>query len=974
MNHVYKLSGLKLILVLASVLVMTPFAQVTAQTGSITLNFPSGGSTNGWSPMVKYFSDPVPSGAVITAVDITYSAKDQGWGGSNGVSTMTINGTTVGTGTIHRYPTVNNFTINYSGCLPDYVYGGQNQLRMYFVGYGGWRADWLGGTVTLHYSPRESVPPVIAGCLSDFTIMAGAGQTSEQAFWVAPTATDNSSVCSFTSNYNPGDDFPLGTTQVIYTAVDPSGNTTQCQFNVTIIESVTPTAVSDHFAICLNGAVTFSDADLLGNDSDPQNDPLKVEEISAPVNGSLVYNGNGTYTYTPNPGFSGTEVLEYVIKKDDGYTAFPENNHFYEFVPANAITWTAARAAASNRYYQGMRGYLVTITTASENVFVSAKLQGQGWLGASDVGAEGVWKWVTGPEAGTHFSNQFKYGWCNAITAPGINGNFAKWGGGEPNDCGSGEDYAHFLNSGSWNDYPNSVGGNIRGYVVEYGGLESTISPLTATGSIIIEVNTPPVIALEPINISCFGSLNGSIDLILTAGTPPFNFNWSNGAATEDISGLAPGEYVVTVTDSKGCSAGASVTLTEPAKLTSSISAPPILCFGDLISQTNHVVSGGTEPYSYLWSNGETTLDLFAIGAGTYGVTVTDAHGCAVYSEITMTQPATPLSVTGTSSDYNGYEISCYDGSDGLIDLTVSGGTPGTGGYVYNWSNGAVTEDMSGLSAGAYSVTVSDQNGCSADLEFVLNDPEPLISAPIEGEMVFLGYQPAESAMLEGNLATGGVEPYDYQWFDSNGNLLDNGQNVIVSPTETAVFSYIITDANGCQLIVDGTVCVVDITCTAGNGKGKGKAAKKVSICHIPEGNPANEHTICVSVNAVPDHLANGDLLGPCGTLQVCDGSFKMGGFDTGSGAFTSNFIFNLYPNPARDYANVVFNVEKDCNLMVTLTDLSGKVLQTVYDQPVEANMEYREQIDTQSLPQGVYFVRMVSDTGLISVLRLSVL
>lgn len=146
--------------------------------------------------------------------------------------------------------------------------------------------------------------------------------------------------------------------------------------------------------------------------------------------------------------------------------AFSGNGHYYEFVTASGISWTDAKNAAEARTFLGMQGYLVTVTSAEENAFVSSKLAGQGWMGASDAGAEGDWRWVTGPEgsanggAGTAF-------WSGNGSGTNVNGMYDNWNSGEPNDSG-GEDYAHFLSDGQWNDYPHQLG-NIQGYVVEYG-------------------------------------------------------------------------------------------------------------------------------------------------------------------------------------------------------------------------------------------------------------------------------------------------------------------------------------------------------------------------------------------------------------------------------------------------------------------------------------------------------------------------
>ncbi|MEM8525736.1 MAG: T9SS type A sorting domain-containing protein [Bacteroidota bacterium] len=132
---------------------------------------------------------------------------------------------------------------------------------------------------------------------------------------------------------------------------------------------------------------------------------------------------------------------------------------------SGGTTWEDARVAAEARTLNGLNGYLATVTSQEENDFILSKLEGQGWMGASDVEQEGNWKWVTGPEAGTTF-------WIEGVTTEG---QYSNWADGEPNNFvfnnGEDEDYAHFLTDGAWNDFPIGAS-SVVGYVVEYGGVD----------------------------------------------------------------------------------------------------------------------------------------------------------------------------------------------------------------------------------------------------------------------------------------------------------------------------------------------------------------------------------------------------------------------------------------------------------------------------------------------------------------------
>ncbi len=138
------------------------------------------------------------------------------------------------------------------------------------------------------------------------------------------------------------------------------------------------------------------------------------------------------------------------------------NDHWYEFVFAEGVTWSDARAAALASTYLGMGGYLATITSAGEQSFLTTNFDsgtfGPAWLGGSDAATEDDWKWMDGPEAGVTF-------WLNGVTQT-----YASWNGGEPNNFGD-EDALHFnwQQPGGWNDAPVDWTGN-NGYIVEYGG------------------------------------------------------------------------------------------------------------------------------------------------------------------------------------------------------------------------------------------------------------------------------------------------------------------------------------------------------------------------------------------------------------------------------------------------------------------------------------------------------------------------
>ena len=290
-------------------------------------------------------------------------------------------------------------------------------------------------------------------------------------------------------------------------------------------------------------------------------------------------------------------------------------------------------------------------------------------------------------------------------------------------------------------------------------------------------------------NIACNGASNGSIDLTVSGGVPPYTYNWGGGITTEDRTGLAAGTYTVIITDANGCTKTVNSTVTQPASAVSGTTVVTnVACNGASNGSINLTPAGGTAPYTFNWGGGITTEDRTGLAAGTYTVIITDANGCTATVNATVTQPAS--AVSGTTVVTN---VACNGASNGSINLTPAGGTAP---YTFNWGGGITTEDRTGLAAGTYTVTITDANGCTATVNATVTQPASAVS----GTTVVTNVACNGASNGSINLTpAGGTAPYTFNW---GGGITTEDRTGLAAGTYTVT----ITDANGCTATVNATV------------------------------------------------------------------------------------------------------------------------------------------------------------------------
>ncbi len=303
----------------------------------------------------------------------------------------------------------------------------------------------------------------------------------------------------------------------------------------------------------------------------------------------------------------------------------------------------------------------------------------------------------------------------------------------------------------------------------------------TATYGVVV---TPAIVLSHTIvNGLCFG--NGSIDLNVSGGNPGYSYIWSNGPTTQDQSNLTGGTYTVTVTDAMDCTKTISATISQPTAIVLSLTKVNVLCNGASSGTIDLTAAGGVAPFSYLWSNTSTTQDLIGLTIGTYTVTVTDSNGCTKTSSASITQPTAMVLSTVQIN------VGCYGASNGSINLSPSGGVIP---FTYLWTNSVTTQDISGLTAGTYTVTVTDANGCTKTISATIT----------QSTAITLSTTPSNPTCGNPNgfidlTATGGIPPYTYSW--ATGATTQDLLNLVAG-----TYTVTVTDANGCTKTISTTI------------------------------------------------------------------------------------------------------------------------------------------------------------------------
>jgi hypothetical protein len=392
------------------------------------------------------------------------------------------------------------------------------------------------------------------------------------------------------------------------------------------------------------------------------------------------------------------------------------------------------------------------------------------------------------------------------------------------------------------------------------------------------------LIAVAPVsitNVLCFGDGNGSIDVTATGGTPPYTYGWNNGATTQDISGLNPGSYNVVVTDANGCSVTSNVfTISGPtAPISASITPTDADCFGASTGEISITNGGGTPPYTYLWSNGSTSQNLFNLPAGDYSVIVTDANLCKQVFTTSVGEP-TQIIITGAITN-----ALCSGSATGAITVSVTGGSSP---YTYKWLDGPTSKDRTNLIAGNYTLEVTDNTGCKVSKTFTVNNTSNLSLSSITTSISCFGNSNGRVNLI----VSGGVAPVTFSW--SNGAITED-----ISGLSAGTYSVTVSDAIGCVKALTASPVVQPTLLTASAAQTKSVSCK---------GGSNGEATVTGSGGTAPYtyNWSNGAMTATATGLQA--GTYNVFVTDANGCTATASVVITEPANEIELFANVTNN------------------------------------------------------------------
>ncbi|CAM1353794.1 conserved hypothetical protein [Tenacibaculum halocynthiae] len=468
--------------------------------------------------------------------------------------------------------------------------------------------------------------------------------------------------------------------------------------------------------------------------------------------------------------------------------------------------------------------------------------------------------------------------------------------------------------------------------------------------------------------ISCNGSSNGEIEAVVNGGVKNYTYQWyKDGNATvigttSTLSNLSGGTYYVIITDANNNIVTSSkYELKEPSILELKLTSDYVNCGIGNDWEVKSTISGGTAPYTYLWSTGDNTSNLKDIKTGAYKLTVVDVNGCKVSNNITIVLPE-PLKL----DDYSLINPTCYQGNDGEIKLEVAGGAMP---YSYKWSNGSVSNTLNNLIEGTYSVIITDNKGCSITESFKITSPEK-IKLDLGKDVTLCKGQ---KIILDGSIKDG----VNYSWTSSNGFTSTDS---MVEVNESGTYKVISTDKKGCS-VTDEIIVKTTNTEISANFIVSTQVFVNESFIAVNVSSPEPEESIWIVPNegqiidesgsyveVLFDKVGEYEItlvtrIGECEeyitkTIYVIENDTDKDVKDsTGSQPMIKDFV--VYPNPSNGKFKLDVKLKKENKVNVRIFGMYKNNL--ISAKKLDGKSEYTIDYDL-TLVTGIYVVLIESD------------
>jgi hypothetical protein len=464
-----------------------------------------------------------------------------------------------------------------------------------------------------------------------------------------------------------------------------------------------------------------------------------------------------------------------------------------------------------------------------------------------------------------------------------------------------------------------------------------------------VQINQPSAITVTPSTtpVNCFGGNNGSIQLNVSGGNGNYSYLWNDNSTQPNRNNIAGGNYTVTVSDINQCTASANVTVAQPAAINISATTINTSCNGGNTGSIALNVTGGTGTYTYLWNDNSTLSGLQNLSAGSYSVTVTDASQCTASSSLQIFASGT-LAITDSVTN-----VRCSGDANGSISVSVSGGTPN---YSFLWSNVATTNAINNLSAGTYSFTVTDNDGCQIGRTYILTQPDAITATASSTAALCNG---SNTGNINLN-ANGGTGTLSFRWNDNVTS--QNRSNVPAGP-----YSVTVTDGNNCTIsasvsVSQPTAIQINLTSTDASPQTANDGAITATISG---GTPS--YTFTWSNNQTSQNVsglqpgnycltvtdANSCSVSSCSDVDILNG--------IEDNKCTDKIVIKTAANQLYVFAESGF----PSNANIIIVDLNGRL---VYTQSSFANATKELSIDISTFASGFYILNIQNGTEFKSV------